>query len=362
MYPTCGIKEWNDQIEECNCEPGQWFDPFTKKCRHCSHHCMECSDVEIQQGFHCKACENGYHFLKNSDICVKHCPTGEKRYNHSCDGEANYVVDFVFDLQNKDVINREWSYDGKYVSHGKDVSWSVKMYGGEESAEIEEYDPYIIEDRGLWFDGQQQYNTIKNLTLSHDFTISSWIKPHGTGAIFSSSDLMEKSYKFNRSLYLSAMASSYEWTDSYHNSNLDFAEVHLYEWQHISLMIGWDQNSQQSKVSFGLNGVREETTTNHVTLDFPENNHVMGAMVKDDLRTSFYKGFIYSFRVYQGLVKDSTFAHEIKENCSPCEFCPANLGQCLGVCNWNYRWNQEAKKCVRCPYWCDKGCKNDGTC
>lgn len=51
-------------------------------------------------------------------------------------------------------------------------------------------------------------------------------------------------------------------------------------------------------MEFGLNGAKEEITTNYITLDFPENNHVMGAMVKDELKTSFYKGFIYSFRVF----------------------------------------------------------------
>ena len=115
-------------------------------------------------------------------------------------------------------------------------------------------------------------------------------------------------------------------------------------------------------MSFGLNGAIDDMTVNHITLDFPENNHVLGAMVKDDLKTSFYKGFIYMFRVYQGLVADPTFAFEIQENCVPCEYCPANLGKCLGVCNWNYHWEETAQKCARCPYWCDKGCHSDGTC
>ncbi|MEE4247710.1 MAG: hypothetical protein V2I33_20090 [Kangiellaceae bacterium] len=100
-------------------------------------------------------------------------------------------------------------------------------------------DPYLIEERGLWFDGNRQFLTIKSLVINHDFTMSMWIKPHGSGAIFSSSDEMEKTYKFNRSLHLSVQAYSFEWADNYHNDYQHFGSVSLYEWQHIALSAKW---------------------------------------------------------------------------------------------------------------------------
>lgn len=41
--------------------------------------------------------------------------------------------------------------------------------------------------------------------------------------------------------------------------------------------------------------------------------------------------------------------------------CPLTEG-CLGVCNWNYFWDGDANKCVRCPYWCHEGCSTNGSC
>ncbi|MEE4247711.1 MAG: hypothetical protein V2I33_20095 [Kangiellaceae bacterium] len=103
MYPTCGVKEWNDEVEECNCGLGQWYDAKNHKCRNCSHHCLECVDVATPNGYHCKQCEEGFSFLVGSDICVKYCPTGYFANAQVCSGEPHYVVDLTFEIQREDM-------------------------------------------------------------------------------------------------------------------------------------------------------------------------------------------------------------------------------------------------------------------
>lgn len=50
-------------------------------------------------------------------------------------------------------------------------------------------DPYLIDDRGLWFDGKYDFIVIKGLKVHHKFAMSQWVKPHGSGTLFSVSRL-----------------------------------------------------------------------------------------------------------------------------------------------------------------------------
>jgi hypothetical protein len=57
-------------------------------------------------------------------------------------------------------------------------------------------------------------------------------------------------------------------------------------------------------------------TLNFITLDFPENSHIIGATEKGDTVLDHYKGFLYMFRLYNGenSAQDS-FGDEVKEYC-----------------------------------------------
>lgn len=65
-------------------------------------------------------------------------------------------------------------------------NWMVKFFGGASELSIQKDDPYAFDDRGLYFDGKYDYLTVKMLTLHHTFTLSTWVKPHGSGSLYSS--------------------------------------------------------------------------------------------------------------------------------------------------------------------------------
>jgi hypothetical protein len=46
-------------------------------------------------------------------------------------------------------------------------------------------DPTPIWRRGLWFDGNNDYQTVTGMTLHHSFTLRTWIKVYDAGTVFS---------------------------------------------------------------------------------------------------------------------------------------------------------------------------------
>lgn len=85
----------------------------------------------------------------------------------------------------------------------------------------------------------------------------------------------------------------------------------------------------------------------------------------------YYKGFQYTLRfgtyVYDvdnfGAVNAiQNFADSATDICTcDSDDCPLT-GGCLGVCNWNFYWDDGLNKCQRCPYWCHMGCDGAGMC
>jgi hypothetical protein len=45
-------------------------------------------------------------------------------------------------------------------------TWLVKVYGSDDPAVVKDSDPYVLDDRGLWFDGRETYATIEGLVLN----------------------------------------------------------------------------------------------------------------------------------------------------------------------------------------------------
>jgi hypothetical protein len=113
------------------------------------------------------------------------------------------------------------------------------MYGGSREVAVESDDPLILEDRGLWFNGKHHYLSVRGLTFNHSFSLSSWLKPHGTGNLMSSSSVKQNAYDYERSLYWSIGAFSFEWADTYHHKFTNFNAVELYEWQHAAIILTW---------------------------------------------------------------------------------------------------------------------------
>jgi hypothetical protein len=62
------------------------------------------------------------------------------------------------------------------------------VFGGYFKDRLDKTDPYITDDRGLWFDGKYTFLTIENLALHHSCTVELWIKAHcSDGTLFSGS-------------------------------------------------------------------------------------------------------------------------------------------------------------------------------
>ena len=65
-------------------------------------------------------------------------------------------------------------------------SWTVELLEPEEPG----YSlPYIIDDRGLWFDGKTNLAQFEGFTLHHTFTFDTWAKPHANGCFLSISNV-----------------------------------------------------------------------------------------------------------------------------------------------------------------------------
>jgi hypothetical protein len=47
----------------------------------------------------------------------------------------------------------------------------------------------LLDDRGLWFDGKYDFLLINNMTIRPLFGFSMWIRPQGSGTLYSVSRL-----------------------------------------------------------------------------------------------------------------------------------------------------------------------------
>ena len=86
---------------------------------------------------------------------------------------------------------------------------------------------------------------------------------------------------------------------------------------------------------------------------------------------AYYKGFQYTLRFGTFVLSDANYGafYAIQNfegtdvDICTCDSydCPLTVG-CLGVCNWNFYWDEGLNKCQRCPYWCRMGCDGHGMC
>lgn len=60
-------------------------------------------------------------------------------------------------------------------------------YSGFDSNKPTDSDPYLSDDRGLLFDGKNDYVSVSGLMLNTSYTVSMWINPNGDGTLFNSS-------------------------------------------------------------------------------------------------------------------------------------------------------------------------------
>jgi hypothetical protein len=142
---------------------------------------------------HCKECRPGTQFAAGADVCLNFCATGfqELMGVTTCEtptdaGYDGIAADFRFDTA---AIDNVWTYTGTATYPNAGVqTWTVNLYGGSSKTKtVLDVDPYWFDDRGLFFDGKTNYMTSEMLVLHHSFTLAAWVRPYGSGAIYSGS-------------------------------------------------------------------------------------------------------------------------------------------------------------------------------
>jgi len=167
--------------------------------------CVDCQDSDTE--IHCNECLPGYIFSLGSDICLNFCATGFKEVAGETTCEESAQVDYdglvaSFTFTGANSANLYWTYLASADSYTSGShSWTIKLYGGNSELKIDTTDdPFATDDRGLYFDGVRNYMTSQMLVLHSTFAMNVWVKPFGSGTIFSSSqiatDLIDKTIQW----------------------------------------------------------------------------------------------------------------------------------------------------------------------
>ena len=223
----------------------------------------------------------------------------------------------------------------------------------------EKTDPFLTEDRGLWFDGKLQYLTIRGFTMHHSSTIDFWLKPHGYGTVFSAARVDDEGCDLGYELSIEGGKARF--SDKTNSFDIDSeGNLNFYEWMHLALTLDWNNSEGSTAVSMFMNNVSIVSSTISVmVLDVPDGTarHLLGAGERYSAICDNYRGFMWSFTAHNFPL--TSFSSMVSTTCYGCTACPTST-DCLGDCNWNQYYDGE--KCKRCPIWCYDGCKSNGKC
>lgn len=202
-------------------------------------------------------------------------------------------------------------------------------------------DPKITFDRGAWFDGQDDYMTFENFRLTSSFSLRLWIREHGEGTLFSSSNKIdEKSAEKFFALYIDHSCLTFTDTDTgiYYEAA---QRIKKYWWHYVVMDLDL-QMSSGSTIRFNIDGNAESPSAPiaRTLIDADDNKkaHRLGVLEFRERYENFYRGYIYTFEATYGVIESA--AHfDLSEECDgSCTFCPNNTegdNICLGICNWN---------------------------
>lgn len=183
--------------QQCDSD-SQFFNNDMNECQECNSYeegilacegfeCTDCGDKTFDLWQY--ECEEGYFFDEEGvSWCTQNCATSFylPEGNSYCvyPEDAVPAADIVFNLVPCD--NKVWTYEPEVNSVLAPVS--VKFVAGIHE-DWDSSDPYLIDDRGLWFDGKYDFIVIHGLKVHTKFAMSQWAKPHGSGTLFSVSRL-----------------------------------------------------------------------------------------------------------------------------------------------------------------------------
>ena len=147
--------------------------------------------------------------------------------------------------------------------------WDVRVHSGLPGDLELMLEPFVIDDRGLWFDGKDDMARFDGLILNHTFSIEAWIRPHGDGAIFGVGDASH--YEYSRVYYWGIEEGKILFSDLHYDE--DYASendlINFY-WTHVALTVQWFNEFKINEIMlWESNLVKGSHISHHMILGYP---------------------------------------------------------------------------------------------
>lgn len=162
-------------------------------------------------------------------------------------------------------------------------------------------EPFVIDDRGLWFDGKDDIARFSGLILHHTFSLEAWIRPHGDGAIFGVGEASH--YEYSRVYYWGIEGGKILFSDLHYEEEFvcDSDLVNFY-WTHVALTVQWFNEFKINEIMlWESNIVKGSHISHHMILGFPadiKQETTLGTVEDSGIFILPYRGYIFTFNVY----------------------------------------------------------------
>lgn len=265
---------------------------------------MECSE-----NFICDQCEDGYLLADGASTCNCYCATGfSPNYDdNTCTGAYGLVADFIFDCNGTTMMTSDQAWHDTRSIDGNKIS--VTLFRGSGS-HYETSEPYLVDDRGLFFDGINDFMTVKGLIVHHTFAMTFWMNPSTSGTLYSSATINDD--KFEQFWAIRLEGKRVNFVDATNNFDVLSKEIfYLSEWQHMGFTAKWEEAERKTYISIYRDGKpRERKSFDFIITDYRDkddrrnlyddnddlyNRHLIGATEFRERTKNMYTGFIYQW-------------------------------------------------------------------
>ena len=97
--------------------------------------------------------------------------------------DAAQAISLIFDEEGAST----WTYlDSNILNNPTNVTATAGMFDG-----FDYSDPFTTDDRGIWFDGRYDVVALLGLKVHIKFGLNIWARAHGSGTLFSVSEIGE---------------------------------------------------------------------------------------------------------------------------------------------------------------------------
>ena len=267
-------------------------------------------------------CSSNLELIVNKSICA---------YKSSFDSQSNSsnpVFSLKFD-----------SFDNLYSDLFQSGTKSSKF----DQLKRSDLDPYPVKGRGIYFSGYSYLESVQNISLNFEFTISLWAWPANSTLVSNlwfSNNLEIMSDGVGKFCFFDGISKYCE--SSYANV------IMCSNWLFISFSIIYNQTTQTSSVSRIIDSKIESLLSipSHIFLNEPS-KVLIGKGI------DYYIGFIYELHIWNELYDPQLYYNSF---ClGPVEYRASDYGK-------DYFYNNITKKYELCELNCTQGCVEWGRC